>query len=273
MTSDWSTYSSAPMAAVRAICWKPWGCSPRLQMERSTTRVSSLAECVPGFPDSTSPRFPQNLAGRFPLICFLGARSARAKYEVSLHNPLNDPAPAWRFKSELWARQSTEEGDGSVSGSAALSFHDVLIVHVDADVAGKTYRSASIHDPPFQDLPCQQPCPPPSATSNPLRVVILRWLGEARCPSHVVLCTPSKSIETWVIAAVCPNNRMVCRGDWECHQDPEGQLRALPKRQRFEKAIRDYRDRQHQITLAWPNLSATLTEAARFETEFLAALP
>ena len=64
-----------------------------------------------------------------------------------------------------WARQSAEEGGGSVSGSAALSFHNVLIVHVDADVAGKTYGSASIHDSPFQDLPCQRPCPPPNQRS------------------------------------------------------------------------------------------------------------
>ena len=172
-----------------------------------------------------------------------------------------------------WARQSAEEGRGSVSGSTALSFHDVLIVHVDADVAGKTYGSARIHDSPFQDLPCHQPCPPPSATTDPLRLVILRWLGEARCPSHVVLCTPSKSIETWVIAAVCPNNRMVRRGDWECNRNPEGQLGTLPLQQRFRKAVADYRDRQDEIAVAWPNLSATLTEAARFEAEFLAALP
>ena len=53
-----------------------------------------------------------------------------------------------------WARQSAEEGGGSVSGSTALSFHDLLIVHVDADVAGKTYASASIDDPPLQDWSC-----------------------------------------------------------------------------------------------------------------------
>ena len=35
-------------------------------------------------------------------ICF-GGRGARAKYEVSLHNPLQHPTPAWRFETELWA--------------------------------------------------------------------------------------------------------------------------------------------------------------------------
>ncbi len=43
-----------------------------------------------------------------------------------------------------WSRQSAREGGGSVSGSSALSCHDALIVHVDADVAGKTYASGSI---------------------------------------------------------------------------------------------------------------------------------
>ena len=172
-----------------------------------------------------------------------------------------------------WARQSAEEGGGSVSGSAAVSFHDLLIVQVDADVAGQTYASASIHDPPCRDLPCNQPCPPPNRTTDALRTVVLRWLGEARCPSQVVLCTPSQSIETWVVAAVWPNNPVVGRGNWECHRNPQRQLGALPLRQRFRKSVGDYRERQALFTLAWPSLSAMLTEAARFETEFLAALP
>ena len=172
-----------------------------------------------------------------------------------------------------WARQSVDDGGGAVSGSTVLSFHDLLIVQIDADVANKTYASARIHDPPLQNLPCQQPCPPPNRTTDALRTVILGWLGAARCPAQVVLCTPSKSIESWVIAAVCPNNRMVRGGNWECNQNPEGQLGTLPLAERFRKAVADYRDRRDQITLAWPNLYATLTEAERFETEFLAALP
>ena len=172
-----------------------------------------------------------------------------------------------------WARQSANEGGGSISGSSALSFHDVVIVHVDADVAGVTYSSASIHDAPNQDLPCEQPCPPPAPTTDALRTVIVRWLGESQRPSEVVLCTPSKSMEAWVIAAVWPNNRMILRGNWECHDNPAGQLQALPLARRFGKHVHDYRSKQNEMTMAWPNVSAMLTEAARFEREFLAALP
>ena len=56
----------------------------------------------PGVPRLYKSAFPAKPGRKIPPHLFFGARSARAKYEVSLHNPLNDPAPAWRFKSELW---------------------------------------------------------------------------------------------------------------------------------------------------------------------------
>ena len=43
---------------------------------------------------------------------FFGASNTQARYEVSLHNPLTDPKPAWRFKTELW-QQGNEKLVGS----------------------------------------------------------------------------------------------------------------------------------------------------------------
>ena len=172
-----------------------------------------------------------------------------------------------------WSRQSACEGSGSVSGSSVLSNHDVLIVHVDADVAGKTYASGNVRDAPCEDLPCEEPCPPPDKTTNALRAVVLNWLGERRgCPPRVILCTPSKSIETWVLAAIWPKSNVIRRDDGECRPNPEDQLAALPKRRRFKKRTDDYRRKQSDIGKAWPKVSAKLTEAARFESEFLAAI-
>ena len=172
-----------------------------------------------------------------------------------------------------WSRQSVREGDGSVSGSSVLSYHDVLIVHVDADVAGKTYADGNIRDAPCEDLPCERPCPPPHETTNALRAVILNWLGEHERPPRIVLCTPSKSIEAWVLAAIWPENRMVRRDDWECRPNPEDQLGALPKPRRFRKRPDDYRSKKSEIVEGWPQVSQRLTEAARFEAEILAAIP
>ncbi len=172
-----------------------------------------------------------------------------------------------------WCRQSVSEGGGSVSGSSALLHHDVLIVQVDADVASKTYSSGGIRNAPRNDLPCEQPCPPPCSTTDALRAVVLTWLGESDTPNQVVLSTPSKNIEAWVIAAVWPDNNLVQRDDWECRRNPEDQLRALPRARRFEKSQDHYRDKQKELENGWQAVSARLTEAERFETEFLAAIP
>ena len=168
-----------------------------------------------------------------------------------------------------WSRQAAAEGGGSVSGSSALAHHDLLIVHVDADVAGKKYSSANIQDGP-SDLPCDKPCPPPENTTNALRSVVLNWLGERKCPPTIVLCTPSKNIEAWVVAAILPESSLVKRSDWECRSNPGAQLATLPKDQRFKKS--DYQSIAPTLTQSWPDVSVKLTEAKRFEAEFLAAL-
>jgi hypothetical protein len=186
--------------------------------------------------------------------------------------PLGETGAGW-VGVYRWSRQSAREGGGSVSGSSVLDFHDVLIVHVDADVAGKTYSSGGIRDAGRQDLPCEMPCPPPAATTNAMQAVILGWLGEPVRPLRVVLCTPSKSTEAWVLAAICLANRMVARDDWECRPDPEGQLGTWPKGVRFSKRPEDYRSKGREIAAAWPNVSARLSEAGRFDREVRAAVP
>ena len=171
-----------------------------------------------------------------------------------------------------WARQSATEGGGSVAGSSVLSNHDLLIIHVDADVAGTTYASAGVRHPPCQDLPCERDCPPADQTTNALRTVVLRWLGLRRSVPRLILCTPSKNTEAWVIAAVWPENPLMLRGDWECHPNPQHQLRAMPLARRVRKRATDYRAKQREIAAAWPGVSARCTEASRFEREFRAAL-
>ena len=56
----------------------------------------------PGLPVLYKSAFPARSGKRIPPHLYFSARSARAGYEVSLHNPLRDPAPAWRFKTEIW---------------------------------------------------------------------------------------------------------------------------------------------------------------------------
>ncbi len=168
----------------------------------------------------------------------------------------------------LWCRQAAAEGGGQVSQSAVFLSCDILVVQVDADVAGMTYASANLDDH-STDLPCDKPCPPPHATTDELRNVILRWMGEARVPARCVLCTPSKSMETWVLQALFPTHREVARPDWECRPDPERLLGQISKRQRIAKSVKDYRAKFEQTTDHWPAVRQKLSEAERFSTEFL----
>ena len=56
----------------------------------------------PGLPALYKSAFPARPGRKIPPHLYFGARAPGAKYEVSLHNPLRDPAPAWRFKTERW---------------------------------------------------------------------------------------------------------------------------------------------------------------------------
>ena len=68
---------------------------------------SLLARGVrPGLPALYKSAFPARPGNKIPPHLYFGGQNARASYEVSLHNPLNYPAPAWKFKTERW------EGDG-----------------------------------------------------------------------------------------------------------------------------------------------------------------
>ena len=56
----------------------------------------------PGLPAQYKTAFPARKGHRIPPHIFFGGSGNAERYEVSLHNPLEDPAPAWRFKTELW---------------------------------------------------------------------------------------------------------------------------------------------------------------------------
>ena len=56
----------------------------------------------PGLPALYKSAFPARKGKRIPPHLFFGASGGDSRYEVSLHNPLKKPAPAWRFKTELW---------------------------------------------------------------------------------------------------------------------------------------------------------------------------
>ena len=60
----------------------------------------------PGVPALYKSAFPAGPGKKVSRHLFFGATSSYANYQVALHNPLKDPAPAWRFKTETWEDRS-----------------------------------------------------------------------------------------------------------------------------------------------------------------------
>ncbi len=171
-----------------------------------------------------------------------------------------------------WCRQAAMEGLGSVAGSRVLDHNDILVVHVDADVARKDYQSAGIVNPTNDNLPCASPCPPPRDTTDALREVVMDWLGGPAACRKLVLCIPSMNMEAWVVAAVWEDNPLVGRSDWECRSNPEDQLGQMPLDRRLRKSQEDYRQGLPLIAAGWPTVAARLEEAGRFAADIPVAV-
>jgi hypothetical protein len=169
-----------------------------------------------------------------------------------------------------WCRQAAARSGGSLRRDLLYQAYDVLLLQVDADVAGNRYADGGIVEA-VQDLPCEQPCPPPAATTDLLRRVVLRWAGETAVPPRTVLCTPSKSTEAWVIAALYPEDPAM-RRNIECCPDPAARLGQQPVERRIQKRVEDYEERAEVLRNAWPRLAQTLDEARRFDADFRGAL-
>jgi hypothetical protein len=173
-----------------------------------------------------------------------------------------------------WCLQSAARGSGHVSGDPVFESYDLLVLHLDADVAGEDPANHKKHPIPALagHLPCEQPCPPASATTNRIRAVLLTWLGETVTPPRTVLCTPSKSTEAWVMAVCFPSDSEMIGKGWECHPKPATRLGQQPQKKRFSKTRAEYEKRQAQFQAGWPDIAARLSEAARFQDDFTTAV-
>lgn len=174
-----------------------------------------------------------------------------------------------------WCHQSARRGKGRLEQDALVfQNYDLLVLHLDADVAGFRYEDGSLTAESADcPLPCEQPCPPPSASVDSLRRVLLSWCGEASVPPKTVICMPSKSTEAWVLAMLFPSDLAMKQGI-ECHEDAESRLAQQPKAQRVRKKKGDYLARTEFFVAEWPRVAGpgALTQAQRFQSEFLAAV-
>lgn len=174
-----------------------------------------------------------------------------------------------------WCLQAKERSGGKLSDDPLFLGYDLLLLHLDADVAGENPANSKIAPIPELAgvLPCERPCPPPTETTDLLRKVMLSWVGETHVPPKTVLCTPSKSTESWVMFIFFPGDSEMMKKGWECHPKPETRLGQQSKDKRFAKNQSDYADRKCDIQAGWSSVVNHLSEARRFQDDFIATVP
>lgn len=173
-----------------------------------------------------------------------------------------------------WCNQAMSRCGGIISDDVVFMAYDLLLIHLDVDVSGED--PANDRYSPIPELkgvlPCRKSGNTPQQDAKLLRDVLLSWIGQTEKPSKVVLCTPCMSTETWVMAVYFPNDSQMNSKGWENHENPEGRLGAQPARSRFKKSHKDYSLRYGSFVSGWPRVVERLTEAARYNKDFLESL-
>jgi len=172
-----------------------------------------------------------------------------------------------------WCRQAASVRAPTLTDNPVLQEHDMVLIQVDADVAGFEYGQAGILDPPHMDLPCEKPCPPASDTVDALKKVIHGWLSPTLPGPKGVVCIPSKCMEAWVAAALYGVKDPDLVDGLECSFDVLAYLQKKSAKERLIRAhngrLRKVKNRyervEREITKGWAMIKTYCPQAERFQ--------
>jgi hypothetical protein len=147
--------------------------------------------------------------------------------------------------------------------------YDLLILHLDADVAGKLYSNTlRLADHPFAlnnfgVLPCEKPCPPAEDSVNELKAVITSWIDIGPLGGKTTLCIPSKSSDAWLAAAVFYSDPDLM-DNIEC----KNMAKELEKlKVKFRIKMREYQKSAEKITANWEQVCQLCPQADAFHQD------
>jgi len=166
-----------------------------------------------------------------------------------------------------WCRQSAVRRSATADIDPVLSLFDLVIIHLDADVADASYSDLPfVVDDGMGLLPCSAPCPPPHNTVIQLEVVLSSWLGMAAMPGKTIFCIPSKCIESWLAAALFDDIPRIVSG-LECAGNMEGRLSSLPHSIRVHKNGSEYRNHAGTFSAKWSVVTDLCSQALKFDRD------
>lgn len=173
-----------------------------------------------------------------------------------------------------WCHTTSRRHSGPLSQDPTLSLFDLIILHLDADVAAKHYADCGpavaemAQTFNWKPLPCHQPCPPAADTCIALQHVLTAWLVPAKVDARTLCCIPAQSSGTWLACAVLDPAHALLQGA-ECNPDLEARLSQLPKAQRIKKTVPEYRRQSVEVTSRWEQVKQLCAQAGAFERAVL----
>lgn len=176
-----------------------------------------------------------------------------------------------------WCYAAGERHAATLDTDPTLENYDLLLIHLDVDVAQAQYADCGLLVPAqaaakgWATLPCNRPCPPVVDTCTQLEAVLLSWMSPAQVGAKTVLCLPAQSSGTWLAAATLPVGHALLVGH-ECNVTVETQLAQLPLAHRIRKVTREYRSHAGQVTTNWAHVKGLCSQAVAFEQAVQAAL-
>ncbi len=144
---------------------------------------------------------------------------------------------------------------------------NLLIIHIDADVACEN------------EINCAKPCPPAQDSCEALAQRVMTWLGYLATNNKLVLCIPADNTEAWVLAAhdiqtpyhVPPDQPLECvqKPDMiisnQAYKKPHRLLRR--KDGKPKKTKRDYQQLIPVVLDNWKEVKRICPQAAKFEDD------
>ena len=146
---------------------------------------------------------------------------------------------------------------------------DLLVIHVDADIARE------------QEISCYFPCPPVRDTVTNIEKLILQWLKETVLSNRIVFCIPADNTEAWILYAYDqetpfhnpPVSFLEClkKPDYEISKQGYNRPNRLLKRRddgKPKKVVRDYENMHIPVVLSkWDEIKTICFQARSLEDQ------
>jgi len=162
-----------------------------------------------------------------------------------------------------WCRAKAAEGFGNFENDPTMQHFDLVIIHLDGDVADKSYADCGKNFS-GEGLPLNLEPTMVAQRVAMLEKILCEWLAISSPGPKTVWCIPHLAMEAWIVAALFPGQNEF--GDsLESTPNPDKRLAARSLTLRLRKNTRDYKALAIKFTEGWPSAITTCSQAARFD--------